>query len=151
MRVVRAYHHTGTVEVDEFSKTVGQILLDVPTPGGVNSPDSDLPPEDSVNRPQGSIHAEFIGPDISIALVDILRQTLSYPPISQRPSGSNVTSLAQSSMFGTAVVTSTGLGLDHEPLPLQLTGPVSTIAFGKAGTLSLENLSSLVKSELAKN
>ena len=133
VRIVKAEHYTGEIEIDEFPNTTGQILIELPSEPGVITARPDLPVVDGVYRTAEEVHAQFSGDDLEIVLQDIRHRPFAYPPPERDPSGDDEFEFFQSSLFGTAVVTSASLGLDQVPLLVELTGPVQTVVHGKAG------------------
>ena len=63
------------VEVDVFPETVGQLLVEVPGP--IITPESSLPPTDGVYRSAANVHAEFVGPELQIVLMDIRHRPIN--------------------------------------------------------------------------
>ena len=128
-----AEHYTGEIEVDHFPNTTGQILIELPSEPGVITARPDLPVVDGVYRTAEEVHAQFSGDDLEIVLQDIRHRPFAYPPPERDPSGDDEFEFFESSLFGTAVVTTASLGLDQVPLLVELTGPVQTVVHGKAG------------------
>ncbi len=132
--ITQADHHTGTREVDVFEHTVAQLLLELPPEPGVITPNPALPPTDGVYRTAADVHAEFQGDDLLIVLQDIRHRPFASPPPQITIVGSDEQESFESSLTGTAIITSAGLGLDGVAVPVNLTGPVQTLVRGKADT-----------------
>jgi len=133
MFIVRAEHYTGFVEIDEFRNTVAEIELEIPTPTGATTDDPSLPPTDGVYLTAADVHAKFSGDDLAIILKNIRHRPFADPPPQITFVGEDEIESFDSSLTATAVVTSIELGLVAVEFPVELTGPVTTLASGKRG------------------
>ena len=121
------------VEIDVFRNAVAELELVLPDTPGILTGDSALPPTDGVYRTAADVHAEFIGPDLQIVLQDIRHRPFADPQPLITIVGADEEEQFMSSLTATAVITSMQYGLDGVEVPVYLEGPVTTIAFGKAG------------------
>jgi len=113
------------VDVDyDFPKTVAQVLVDGAPPPGLLTVDPSLPPTDGVYRTAADVHAEFSGPGLQIILRDMQHRAFAQPPPVRTIVGANEVEDFQSSLSGTALV-------GGQSVPINLSGPVQTIVFGK--------------------
>jgi hypothetical protein len=126
--IVRAEHHTGTVEVDTFPETVGHLLIE--RPGPIITPDPNLPPLDGVYRSPQEVHAVYEGPELTVVLQDLRHRPFADPPPQITAVGQDEMEVFQSVAKGTAMITQAGIELP--PIPIELTGPVETRVQNKA-------------------
>ncbi len=91
-----------------------------------------LPSDTGDYRPPEQVHAEFIGPDLLVVLEKPIHKPFS-PATAIDEVGSDELETFDSSLTGTAIVTSSALGLEGVPIPLVLSGPVQTAVRGKVG------------------
>jgi hypothetical protein len=140
-----------SVETDEFSETVQQLLLDLHPEMGITTPYPDLPPRDNVYRTQGPIWGAYDPPGASLLLMFMRRRlTPGQVPVVYNV-GQDEVQTYQATMAGTVLVTM-GPHVDA-PFPVELTGPVETIALDKAdqttGTFSTEIVSMNLSGDVA--
>ena len=121
------------VEHDVFSKTVGQVLLEVPDAPVIVTPSAGLPPLEAVYMTAADVHATFTGPELSVTLANMRHKPSSDPPPEIIIDGQDEQERFDSVLEGTAVITAPSQGLDGVEVPVVLTGPVTTLVRGKAG------------------
>jgi len=132
--IVREVHHPlPFVERDEFNSSLGQLLIELPGPPGIVTPRAGLPPTDGVYRTPQQVHAIYQSSDLQIVLQDLWHRAFADPSPVIRTVGVDEIEDFQSLLTGTAIVTSASLGLNQVPVAVELSGPVQTIVFGKAG------------------
>jgi len=119
------------VEIDVFPETLAELLIE--QPGGVITPNPDLPATDGGYRSPATVFAEYNGSDIQIVLENALHRALAEPPPVIDILGVDECQSFQSSLLTNVVATSAQLGLSGELVQIELTGPVQTIMYGKAG------------------
>ena len=136
------------VEVDVFPDTVAQLLLELPPAPGVITPRPDLPPTDGVYRTASDVHAEYQGADLLIVLQDIRHRAFANPQPQIVITGPDEEEFFESSLTGTAIITSASLGLDEVAVPVDLSGPVQTLVRDKANNATGAFLTEIVSMEL---
>ena len=136
-----------------FPNSVAEFELEIPTLPGIVTPDPALPPTDGAYRTAADVHAEFIGSDLQIVLRDIIHRPFATPQPVVTIVGADELEQFESSLTATAVITSLQYGLFDVEVPLKLTGPVTTIVFGKAdnttGTFDTEIISMSLTGDLS--
>ena len=120
---------TDVNEVDVFPESVAHILIEVPGP--ILTPNPALPPTDGVYRSPAQVWAEYVGPNLEIVLQDARNRPLADPPPVVTTVGADEVQSFQMMATGTAIITMGGSA--GEPVPVELTGPVETVAINKAG------------------
>jgi PKD repeat protein len=118
------------IEIDVFSETVAQLLIQLAPSPGIVTPRPDLPPTDGAYCSPEEIYAEYPGPDLQIVLQETLHRPLAEPAPFIVDMGPDEYQRFESSLLTNVVVVTPG---DGEPVQVELTGPVETIASGKAG------------------
>jgi len=136
---------TDITEVDVFPESVAHFLIEVPGP--ILTPNPSLPSTDGVYRSPAEVWAEYPGPDLVIVVKDIRLRPLADPPPVVTTVGAEEVESFQMMCVGTAIITCGGS--EGEPVPVELTGPVQTRVFGKAGQATGEFLAEIVSMELS--
>lgn len=116
-------------EVDEFSESVGHILIEVPGP--IVAAEPGLPPTDGVYRSPAEVFARYYFSGLEIDLEDVRLRPLADPPPVITTVGADEVENFQMMATGTAIITMGGSAGD--PMAVQSTGSVQTRVFGKAG------------------
>ena len=114
------------VEIDVFETKVEQILVEVP---GAPADAPALPVTDGLYRVQDEI--VYTGPSFQAVVTTSTLQALADPPPIITDVGSDEVATFQAVLAG-LVTADLGAGMS-DPLPGELTGPVETITFNKAG------------------
>ena len=107
-------------------------MLELPNQPGVVTTRPGLPPTDGVYQTAPQVHATYANSDLQVVLQDIRHRPLADPPPVVFAVDSDEIEGFQSSLTGTAVITSSSLGLNSVPVSIELTGLVQTRVFGKA-------------------
>ena len=120
-----------TIENDVFPKTVGQILIEIPDDSVIVTPSPLLPPLEAVYLTAEDVHAMYSGQDLAITLANVRHRALATPTPEITISGDDEVETFQTVLTATAIISSLSLGVVE--VPVELTGPVTTIVRGKAG------------------
>ncbi len=141
IRVVSATHCTTVIEIDEFDKTVQQLLIQAGASSGIETDDPTFPPMEGVLSHAGETYGAYRGAAATYNLTGIRQRILSDPLIETVNDDELAT--FESGMSGTLVPLDGDLA--GQKLPMQLTGPVQTLARLKAlsatGTFDTEIVS----------
>ncbi|MHC4478041.1 MAG: hypothetical protein ACYTEL_20580 [Planctomycetota bacterium] len=135
-------------EVDVYPESVGHILMEVPGP--VLTGDPGLPPTEGVYRSPSPIFGQYELGTVQIVLREVRQRPLADPPPVVTTVGPDELQNFEVMAVGTAVVT--GASFSGEPVPVELWGPVQTIARGKAdqttGVFDTEIISMNLRGEI---
>ena len=116
-----------TTEVDVFPEKVGQLLLELPGPNGIQTTSPQLPPTEGYYRSAAQQHAEYVSPDMMVVLENLIHRPLGDAERSMV--GTDEHESFQSLALGTATLMMGGEVLPR--IPVELTGPVQTVVSNK--------------------
>jgi len=106
-------------------------------PGGINTPDPNLPPPGVYLSPD-DVHAMYSGPDLEIVLMAIQHQPFAGGSRQPGPGPTDETENFESSLSGQGSCSGLNCGLLGIPpgFPVEMTGPVQTVVFDRLTSLT---------------